>query len=419
MSIFIGNDNSLTPVVHIASSGYSENVMKSGVNSNTLFHSSLPYLQQKLYTSVQWYEHVAGGQYPYRSRSVLLSDSIINLILAGYEFMIIVNSANSNNLSVGLPVSSYFNRTTPPLVSVETASRTGYSYGPNSNPSTWAKPYSSTPSTTNCYLALENPLSLDNKILLVMSSVYGNIDSINSVSIVVFDMKSSGVINKIEDTEYIRIDNTQFKVSSLSNGVIDLSSMSFLKFSPAVTSSSFKPMGSNIDIQPYLTTVTLPVSWYINLDNSNDPNITKIGANLVSERVVGSNVNALINYNTTTTNYSLNCSKDSWVYYDTGVAVPIGHTVSIINNGTFSNTTYPNATTYGKVFFLSNGSSTLISRGYTYRNANGSEIFGDYYLYIYIEANVLKVKTYARNFTSQRMDVGTFSGSLTIHFFKY
>lgn len=418
MSIFIGNDNNSTPVVHITSSGYSENAMKSGVNSSTLFHSSLPYLQQKLYTSVQWYEHVAGGQYPYRSRSVLLNTSIINLILAGYEFMVIVNSVNSGNLSVGLPVSSFFNRTTPPLVSVETSSRTGYSYGPNSNPSTWTTSYS-TPSTTNCYLKLENPLSLDNQILLTSTSAYGTVDSINSVKIVVFDMKSSGVISKIEDTEYIRIDNTQFKVSSLVNGVIDLASMSFLKFSPAITSSSFKPMGSAVSIQPYLATATLPVSWYINLENSNDPNITKIGANLVSERVVGSNVNALINYNSTTTNYSLNCYKNSWVYYNTGVSVPIGHAVSIINNGTFSNAAYPNATTYGKTFFLSNGGSVLISSGFTYRNANGTEIFGDYYLYTYIESNVLKVKTYARNFTSQQMDVGTFSGSLLVHFFKY
>lgn len=418
MSIFIGNDNNSTPVVHITSSGYSENVMKSGVNSSTLFHSSLPYLQQKLYTSVQWYEHVAGGQYPYMSRSVLLSTSIINLILAGYEFMVIVNSVNSGNLSVGLPVSSFFNRTTPPLVSVETSSRTGYSYGPNSNPSTWTTSYS-TPSTTNCYLKLENPLARDNQILLTSTSIYGTVDSINSVSIVVFDMKSSGVINKIEDAEYIRIDNTQFKVSSLANGVIDLASMSSLKFSPIVTSSSFKPMGSGINIQPYLTTATLPISWYINLENSNDPNITKIGANLVSERVVGSNVNALINYNSTTTSYSLNCYKNSWVYYDTGVIVPAGHAVSIINNGTFSNVAYPNATTYGKTFFLSNGGSVLIANGYTYRNANGTEIFGSYYLYTYIEANVLKVKTYARNFTSQQMDVGTFSGSLIVHFFKY
>lgn len=418
MSIFIGNDNSSTPVVHITSSSYSENVMKSGVNSSTLFHSSLPYLQQKLYESVQFYEHVAGGRYPYMSRSVLLSTSTINLILAGYEFMVIVNSVNSSNLSIGLPVSSFFNRTTPPLVSVATSSRTGYSYGPNSNPSTWTTSYS-TPSTTNCYLKLENPLALDNQILLTSTSIYGTVDSINSVKIVVFDMKSSGVINKIEDAEYIRIDNTQFKVSSLSNGVIDLVSMSPLKFAPAVTSSSFKPMGSNTNIQPYLTTATLPVSWYINLENSNDPNITKIGANSVSERVVGSNVNALINYNTTTTNYSLNCSKNSWAYYNTGVTVPVGHAVSIINNGTFSNTAYPNATTYGKTFFLSNGSSVLISSGFTYRNVNGTEIFGDYFLYVYIESNVLKVKTYGRNFTSQQMDVGTFSGSLTAHFFKY
>lgn len=419
MSIFIGNDNNSTPVVHITSSGYSENAMKSGVNSSTLFHSSLPYLQQKLYTSVQWYEHVASsGQKPYMSRSVLLSTSIINLILADYEFIVIVNSVNSGNLSVGLPVSSFFLKTTPPLVSVETSSRTGYSYGPNSNPSTWTTSYS-TPSTTNCYLKLENPLALDNQILLTSTSIYGTIDSINSVKIVVFDMKSSGVINKIEDTEYIRIDNTQFKVSSLANGVIDLASMSSLKFSPTVTSSSFKSMGSDINIQPYLTTATLPVSWYINLENSNDPNITKIGANLVSERVVGSSVNTLINYNSTTTNYSLNCYKDSWVYYNTGVAVPIGHSVSIINNGTFSNRVYPNATTYGKTFFLSDGGSVLISRGYTYRNADGTEVFGDYYLYTYVEANILKVKTYARNFTSQQMDVGTFSGSLIVHFFKY
>ena len=411
MSIFIGNDNSSTPVVHITSSSYSENVMKSGVNSNTLFHSSLPYLQQKFYASVQFYEHIAGGYYSYKSRSVLLSTSIINLILAGYEFMVIVNSVNSGNLSVGLPIGSFFNKTTPPLSSVETSSRTGYYYGPNSNPSTWTTS-NSTPSTTNCYLALNNPLALYNPIL------HTN-DSINSVKIVVFDMKSSGVINKIEDAEYIKIDNTQFKISSLSNGVIDLVSMSPLKFSPAVTSSSFKPMGSNINIQPYLTTATLPVSWYINLENSNDPNITKIGANLVSERVVGSNTNALINYNTTTTNYSLNCYKDSWAYYNTGVTVPDGHAVSIINNGTFSNTAYPNATTYGKAFFLSDGSSVLISRGSTYRNVNGSEIFGDYFLYVYIESNVLKVKTYAKNFSSQRLDVGTFSGSLIVHFFKY
>lgn len=419
MSLYIGNDANNTPVVHLTRTTESEAVMKSGVLSGTLFHSSLPYLQQVHYEDVTFYDITKGGQYPYAARSILLSDSLINYILAGYEFSVIVSTANSGGVKVSLPVASSFVKTGAPHVYKETSSRSGYSYY-NSIQLASSGSVSEVPSATHRYLELRNPLSLLDSILLNSSSAtYGNRDVVYSASIIVYNMNSHGVIPYNSNTSNISISSNDFTINSVSNGSINLANFKPLRVSSGVSGISYKPSTvSTLNISPYVSTSTLPVTWSINSILSNNPIISKTGSNGVTETVISNDMHNLVNYSTTQISYSVGCSKNTWGYYSTGFVIPEGHAVCIVNNGGFSNATYPNATTYGKSFFLTNNAVSLLTSGYTYR-LNKAEIFGDIYLYVYIENNIIKVKAYIHNGTRNNSDAGVFTGTLTLLLFSY
>lgn len=418
MSLYVGNDSNNSPVVHLTRTTESEAVMKSGVLSGTIFHSSLPYLQQVHYENVPFYDITQGGQYPYAVRSVLLSDALIDYILAGYEFAVIVSTANSGGAKVSLPVCSEFIKTEAPYSNQTTSARSGYSYYNSINLFGEVR---KDPSRTHRYLELRNPLSLVDSVLLNSSSAaYGSRDVVYSASVIVYNMDNNGVIPINSRSSSISISSTNFTINSVSNGSINLANFKPLRVSSGVSSISYKPsMISSLSISPYISASTLPLTWSINAIVSSNPMISKTGSNGVTETVISNDMHNLVNYSSTQVTYSVGCSKNTWGYYSTGFSVPVGHSVCVVNNGSFSNATYPNATTYGKSFFLSNNGVSLLSSGYTYRSSNGSEFFGDIYLYVYIENNIIKIKAYVSNVTSQRVDPGVFTGTLTLLLFSY
>ena len=411
MSLFIGDDNSGNPIVHMTSGTTTESSMKSGVNTDTIFHSSLPYLQQLHYEVVSVNVQQTGGKYSYPSRSITLSNTIIDYINSGYSFIVVVNTANSGGVNICLPVSSAFNKTGAPLVSRKTSSRSGYYYGSSPYPYLWSS-YPGSPSYTDKYMHLGNPVSLTDSILSVTDVVY-------SAFIVVYDMNDDGVITLNNGTNNISISNTEFKISSINHGEIDLANFKPASVSNSASSLTYRLSTSSINILTYVGTSSAPVSWNVNATNSSFPIIAKTGANNVTEYVASASIQNLINYSTVNTSYSVSSSKNSYGYYSTSIIVPEGHVIWVINNGTFSNATYPDATTYGKVFFIGNGGSSLLTKGYTYRSNNGVEYFADWYLYVYIENNIVKIKSYAYNTTSQAVDTGVFTGTLKILMFKY
>ena len=419
MSLFIGDDNSGNPIVHMTSGTTTESSMKSGVNTSTIFHSSLPYLQQLHYEVVPFTEVNTGGQYSYASRSVTLSNAIIDYINAGYAFIVVVNTANSGGVNIALPVASSFTKTGAPLVSKQTYSKSGYSYGSTPYPYQWSS-FPDVPSYTNKYMALENPLaSIDSILLTTTSSTYGTKDVVYSAYVIVYDMNEDGVISLNNGTNSISVSNNEFKISSTSYGEIDLANFKPARVSSAANSLTYRSYSSNINVLAYVGTASAPVSWNMNTVNSSAPIIAKTGANNVTEYVASASVQNLVNYSTVSTTYSVTSSKNSYGYYTTPVTIPEGHVVCVVNNGTFSNATYSGAITYGKAFFIGNGGSSLLVNGYTYRSKNGVEYFADWYLYVYIESNTVKIKSYANNRTSQAVDTGTFTGTLKILMFKY
>ena len=423
MSIFIGNDNTGNPVVHTTTISMSENVMKDGVNTSTIFHSSMPYLQQLHYEPVAITEVDTGGQYSYASRSITLSNTLIDYINAGYTFVVVVSTVNSNGVTISLPISSAFTKTGAPHTVRQTYSKSGYSYGSSPLPHTWrsnSTGFFESPSYTNRYMALENPLSLIDRILLKSSSAtYGPRDYVYSAYVVVYSMNDDGVITLNNGTNSISISNTEFKISSASYGTIDLSNFKPARVSSYSNSLTYKPSTSSLNVAVYVSSITNPVTWTINTLDSLNPIIAKTGSNNVTEYVSSSVLQNLVHYKTISSSYSVTSSKNRYGYYSTPIVVPTGHAICIINNGSFSNATYPNAITYGKVFFITDGSTALLSNGYTYRSNNGVEYFADWYLYAYIESNVVKIKSYANNTTSQAVDTGTFSGTIKVLMFKY
>lgn len=419
MSLFIGDDNSGNPIVHMTSGTTTESSMKSGVNTSTIFHSSLPYLQQLHYEVVPFTEVNTGGQYSYASRSVTLSNAIIDYINAGYAFIVVVNTANSGGVNIALPVASSFTKTGAPHVSKQTYSKRGYSYGSTPYPYQWSS-FPDVPSYTNKYMALENPLvSIDSILLTTTSSTYGTKDVVYSAYVIVYDMNEDGVISLNNGTNSISVSNNEFKISSTSYGEIDLVNFKPARVSSYANSLTYRSSSSNTNVLAYVGTASNPVSWNMNTVNSSAPIIAKTGANNVTEYVASASVQNLVNYSTVSTTYSVTSSKNSYGYYTTPVTIPEGHVVCIVNNGTFSNATYSGAITYGKTFFIGNGGSSLLVKGYTYRSRNGVEYFADWYLYVYIENNTVKIKSYANNRTSQAVDTGVFTGTLKILMFKY
>ena len=212
-------------------------------------------------------------------------------------------------------------------------------------------------------------------------------------------------------------DKNEFLISS-NLGTIDLATFKPIRVISAPDITSFVPMSSDINIKPYSTVVSTPVTWEINSSDSSNVFIKKTGTNGVSELIVGNGQKNLINYLVETVPYSVSTNKNE-VVVDLNKVIPSTAYLGIFNNGNFNNRYYTNATTKGSTILINNSYQSTLVKGWTYRSSNGVEIYGDYYLIIFIDANRLKIKAYSKNGAAQPMDTGTFTGTLKLLYFNY
>lgn len=104
MSLYIGKDNSSNSILHITSNTHNITDLKSSVQDDTVFHSSLPYIQPLKFTCT-FSSSTYTAQYPFGVRKrfyITPNIDAINLIMAGYEYMINVLTTNSNGKYVKL-----------------------------------------------------------------------------------------------------------------------------------------------------------------------------------------------------------------------------------------------------------------------------------------------------------------------------
>lgn len=419
MSLFIGKDNSNNALLHTTSSVTDSASMKNSVLANTVFHSSLPYVQQVYTEDIPAYRtYWFNGQYDSYYFTAMLSDTIIDYINQGYLFDVILSTSNSSHIRTSLDSASSFTKNGPPMSTVTTYSTSTYKYGPNNNPWSWSS--SQTPSYTNKYIYLSNAnLGLTNYILYGANhSPPYTLDSIdnNIVTIVVYNCTVNGVLTHPSSISEVKINRNEFLISS-NLGTIDLVTFKPIRVISSPDSTSFVPMSSNINIKPYSTEVTSPVTWEINSSDSSNVFIRKIGANGVNESIVGNGQKNLTNYLTETISYSLS-TKNNTVVLDLNKAIPSNASLSIFNSGTFNNGYYTNAMTFGSTLLINNAHQAILVKGWTYRSNNGVNIYGDYYLIVFIENNQLKIKALSKRTPSGQMDEGTFTGTLKLLYFN-
>ena len=421
MSLFIGKDNSNNCILHITAGTNDINSMKNSILINTMFHTSLPYVQQVYAEDIQTYRNSMfnGQSYSY-SFSAILSNTIIDYINQGYLFDIVLSTNNSSHKRTSLDFSSSFIKTGAPLSSRTTSSSSPYRYGPSSNSWNWTE-YNNTPSYTNRYILLQNAnVGLTNYIL------YGGdysapyiLDSIdnNVATIIVYNFSIDGVLTHPSSISEVKINKNEFLISS-NLGTINLATFKPIRVISSPENNSFVPMSSNINIKPYITGVTLPLTWEINSSDSSNVFIRKTGNNGVNELIVGNGQGNLINYLVETIGYSISTNKNE-VIIDFNKIIPSDVYLGIFNFGTFNNGYYTNATTSGNTLLLGNAYQSTLVKGYTYRSSNGVEIYGDYYLIVFIESNKLKIKAVSKNGASTPLDTGTFTGTLKLFYFNH
>lgn len=421
MSLYIGKDNNGNTLLHTTAGASDVSSMKSGVLANTMFHTSMPYVQQVYMEDVPTYRASwdYGNGYAYNF-SAMLSNTIIDYINQGYIFDIVVATKNSGHQRTSLDFASRFDKSGPPMSTVQTYSTTQCTYGPNNNPHNWSTTYQS-PSYTNKYIWLQNAnLILTNSILCgVDSSAPYILDSIdnNIATIIIYNFNTNGVLMNPSIISEVKINSNEFLISS-NIGTIDLTNFKPIRVIGTPDSNSFVPMSSNINIKPYTTSVSTPVTWEINSSDSSNVFIRKTGSNGVNEVIVGNNQKNLINYLVETVTYSISTNKNE-VVISLNKVIPSNIYLSIFNLGTFNNGYYTNATTSGCTLFLTDSHQSTLVRGRTYRSNNGVERFGDYYLVVLIDNGILKLKAISKNGVVQPMDTGTFTGTLKLLYFNY
>lgn len=420
MSLFIGKDNSNNALLHTTNGVNDISSMKSSVLANTMFHTSLPYVQQVYIEDVSTYRTSwFNGQYESYYFSALLSNTIIDYINQGYLFDIVISTNNSAHKRTSLDFASSFNKSGPPLSTITTYSTSQYSYGPNNNPWNWGGTKSQSPSYTNRYILLGNVNLLLTNYILYGGHYSNMVDSIdnNTATIIVYNFSIDGVLTKPSNISEVKINKNEFLISS-NLGTIDLATFKPIRVINSPDSTSFVPMSSDINIKPYSTSVSTPVTWEINSSDSSNVYIKKTGNNGVSELIVGKGQKNLINYLVETVTYSVSTNKNE-VVVDLNKVIPSNAYLGIFNSGNFNNGYYTNATTSGSAILISNSHQSTLVNGWTYRSSNGVEIYGDYYLIVFIESNRLKIKAYSKNGAATPMDTGTFTGTLKLLYFNY
>lgn len=419
MSLFIGKDNNGNALLHTTNTVNDSSSMKNGILVNTMFHTSLPYVQQVYKENIPTYRTAIWSQRYYSYYfTAQLSNTLIDTINQGYVFDIIISTVNSGHKRIRLDFCSTFDKSGAPLTDRTTYSASPYAFGPNNDVTTWAYPYSSTPSYTNRFVYLKNANVRDNHILWGADILYP-LDSIDGdiATVLVYNFSTTGVLNKPSSISEVKINNSEFKISS-NLGTIDLVNFSPVRLIDYPDADSFNPMHGSINIKPYSTSVSSPVTWEINASNYANVFIKKTGINNVSEIIVGNSHKNLIQYNIEDISYSISTNKNTNIV-NLNRTLPTNSFIGVFNTGIFNNGYYTDAVTSGNTLLLGNNSESLLTTGFTYRSSNGVEVFGYYFFSIVISNNNLQLKVRSYNDVAQPMDTGTFYGTIKVLYFNY
>ena len=198
MSLYLGNSINSNKILHITDSFVPENSIKVDYAlPSTIFHSSLPYLQLVASYTIPVTRSITfttSGLADYCFTG-LFSNEAIDLILAGYSYVIVLSSINSNNREVIVDTASRFYVRTGVSPSINFGTNAPYSWGPTVNSSSWESNPSSTPSYTNKYILLSDKLNYDNPFLYPHNYGQHSLDTVNNsiASVYFFNIKNNNL----------------------------------------------------------------------------------------------------------------------------------------------------------------------------------------------------------------------------------
>ncbi len=223
MSLYIGDSNYGKKIMHITSDQMSKNAIASHPGSTTVFHSDLPYFQPERFACGF---HTRTDRYGERYHYFNPDNAAIGLISQGYEFIILVKTANSKSKFVNatsfIYMAMYADNTHNGLRSYPT------SWGPDTNFQNGA----TLPSSTNKWLSIaykygDGGVGSD----ATGHDLLNSTDVIYEASILVINIKN-GILTapigkSFDNASSIRISPSEFKITT-SSSIYDFSNFTSL-----------------------------------------------------------------------------------------------------------------------------------------------------------------------------------------------
>lgn len=419
MSIFIGTSNSGNKILHMTDTLVNPADIKSDVAlPSTIFHSSLPYLQLLTSYSIPVTRSAVSSSGLDYTFTALFPDAAIDLVLAGYRYVIVLSSTNSMGRNVIVDSSSRFNVRVGVSPTLNYGTTSAYSWGPSAKAAAWEEHAYSVPSYTNRHILLSDKLNYDTKFLYphtygplgnVLDSVNGNIATVYFFNIKYNDLEVTNT------TSSIFIDYNTFLIGTPS-GNVDLATFKPMRYVSSPTATSFSTLSSTINIQPYIPPASPLLSWIVDGTNSNAGSITKklIDGNI--ENIISNTSKNIVLIDSFTTTYSISKNNGSAIL-SLGIPVSSDETVSVLASGTFSNNITTKTTGGHTNFLTNNGILETVSYGRTTSIVNGTT-YGDVYKLQFgvvggeLRVGIINTKQYATSSYT-----GTFTG--TVYVLKY
>lgn len=421
MSIFIGTSNSGNKILHMTNTLVNSTDIKSDVAlPSTIFHSSLPYLQLLTSYNVTVTRSVTytGGGYSDYSFTALFPNSAIDLVLAGYKYVIVLSSTNSGNRNVIVDSASRFGVRVGVSPAINYGTSKAYSWGPTVNAASWEENPYSAPSYTNKYILLSDKLNYDTRFLYPHNyGTLGNaLDSVNGdVATVYFFNIKDNALEVINSTSSILIDYNTFLIGTPS-GNIDLSTFKPMRYISSPTATSFSTLNSTINIQPYIPPVSPLLSWIIDGTSSNAGSIIKKLTDGSTENIISSTSKNLVLIDSLAKTYNISINNGS-ATLSLGVSVSSDEAISVVASGTFSSAITAKTTGGHANFLTNNGVLETVSYGRTESIVNGVT-YGDLYkLQFGVVGGDLKVGIINQKLYTTSSYTGTFTG--TVYVLKY
>lgn len=425
MSLYLGASSSNTNILHITDTVTSESAIKSDtVLANTTFHSNLPYLQVLARSSCTVNQSYSfSGQWNIYKWTIKVPQNIIDLINAGYMFNILINTRYTYGKTISINSQSFFSKGTG-VTSPWDYTRSGYSWGPTSNPydSSWSDNISS-PSSTNCYVDLINYGGVEyvQAYPLRGAAYYDSRQDYfigSTADIVVYSILNSS-IQLPSATTSVKLSPSEFIIGTTS-GDVNMGTYYPIRYVDTATSTSFTTLTSNTNIEVPVINSSAVTGWNIDVINSSNPIIQKKLASGATETLISTDTGAL--------SYS-GYSEYTYSVYAANSVARSGNFFSVASNeiiiafveGTAYNSFVGTRSTKGGALFIDNTNSISyigMGQGVTSSGTNANTYVDNYALAVQVESGLLSIRVEADKQDNLPNTRGiTFSGVLKV--FKF